>query len=112
MSIHRFLSSTCVSACLVALAGIVFLLGLFGKPASVTQAGLVSGENERVSMPLAAVTTVCMSGCDYNTIQDAVDGANDGDVIKVAAGRSRELNAGSVVLSLLCLIYYLFGLPH
>jgi parallel beta-helix repeat protein len=86
MSIHRFLSSTCVSACLVALAGIVFLLGLFGKPASVTQAGLVSGENERVSMALAAVTTVCMSGCDYHTIQDAVDAANEGDVIKAAAG--------------------------
>lgn len=84
MNIHRFPSST-FSACLVALAGIVFLLGLFGKAASVTQAGLVS-ENERVSMPLAAVTTVCMSGCDYNTIQDAVDAANDGDVIKVAAG--------------------------
>ena len=86
MNIHRFLSSTFVSACLVALAGIVFLLGLFGKPASETQAGLVSGENERVSMPLAAVTTVCMSGCDYDTIQGAVDAANDGDVIKVAAG--------------------------
>lgn len=33
------------------------------------------------------VITVCLSGsCDYNTIQAAVDAAEDGDVIKVATG--------------------------
>jgi len=31
---------------------------------------------------------------------------------KVVAGRARELNWGSVVLALLCLTYFLFGLPH
>jgi hypothetical protein len=37
----------------------------------------------------AASHTVCPAGpptCDYSTIQDAVDAAGDGDVIKVAAG--------------------------
>lgn len=29
---------------------------------------------------------VCLSGCPYSSIQAAVDAANDGDVIKVAAG--------------------------
>jgi len=31
---------------------------------------------------------------------------------KLAAGRARELNWGSVVLGALCLTYFLFGLPH
>ena len=31
---------------------------------------------------------------------------------KVVAGRARELNGGSVALALLCLTYFLFGLPH
>jgi len=30
--------------------------------------------------------TVCSSGCDYTTIQDAIDDASDGDTIEVAAG--------------------------
>ncbi len=91
MNIHRSLSSTCVVACLVALAGVVSLLGLFRKPASVTQAGLVSGEKTKVSLRRAAVTTVCTSGCDYDTIQGAVDAANDREVIKVAAGTYADL---------------------
>lgn len=33
-------------------------------------------------------------------------------VLKLATGRYQELSAGSVVLGILCLIYYLFGLPH
>ena len=33
-------------------------------------------------------------------------------VLKLAAGRGRELNAGSVVLGLACLVYYVYGLPH
>jgi len=86
MNIHRFLSSSFVSACLVALAGVVFLLGLLGNPASVTQAGLASGEYNQVPMRPADVIRVCTSGCDYDTIQGAVDAANDGDIIKVAAG--------------------------
>jgi AGZA family xanthine/uracil permease-like MFS transporter len=33
-------------------------------------------------------------------------------LLKVVAGRGRELNAGAVVLGLACLVYYTFGLPH
>jgi parallel beta-helix repeat protein len=40
----------------------------------------------------AASLTVCPSGCDYSVIQDAVDAAGDGDVIKVAAGTYDDIN--------------------
>ena len=33
-------------------------------------------------------------------------------ILKVAAGRSRELNGGSIALAAVCLLYYVFGLPH
>jgi len=33
-------------------------------------------------------------------------------IMKLLAGRAREINAGPIVLAVLCLIYYLFGLPH
>jgi hypothetical protein len=35
----------------------------------------------------AAAPTVCPSGCPYSTIQDAIDHAQSGDAIKIAAGR-------------------------
>jgi AGZA family xanthine/uracil permease-like MFS transporter len=33
-------------------------------------------------------------------------------LLKLAAGRGRELNSGAIVLGLACLAYYVFGLPH
>lgn len=33
-------------------------------------------------------------------------------LIKLASGRCRELSWGGVSLGFLCLIYYIFGLPH
>lgn len=33
---------------------------------------------------LAASYTVCDSGCDYSTLQDAISGASNGDTISVA----------------------------
>jgi adenine/guanine/hypoxanthine permease len=33
-------------------------------------------------------------------------------IFKVAAGRFKEVNLGSLVLAALCLVYFVFGLPH
>lgn len=33
-------------------------------------------------------------------------------LLKLAAGRWREVNAGSVALAGLCAVYYAFGIPH
>ena len=56
--------------------------------------------------------TIVMMLFTYNIGNGLTAGLLVYPVVKVAAGRYRELNAGSVVLSLLCLVYYLFGLPH
>jgi AGZA family xanthine/uracil permease-like MFS transporter len=33
-------------------------------------------------------------------------------LLKIVTGRGKELSAGAAVLGLLCLVYYVFGLPH
>ena len=48
----------------------------------------------------------------YNIANGLTAGLVVYPIIKLAAGRWRDLNAGSVVLSLLCAVYYLFGLIH
>ena len=48
----------------------------------------------------------------YNIANGLTAGLVVYPVMKLVAGRYRELNWGSVLLGLLCLIYYVFGLPH
>jgi AGZA family xanthine/uracil permease-like MFS transporter len=33
-------------------------------------------------------------------------------IVKLATGRYKQVNAGSAALALVCLVYYIFGLPH
>jgi len=33
-------------------------------------------------------------------------------IMKLLAGRARELRAGHIVLAALCALYYVFGIPH
>jgi AGZA family xanthine/uracil permease-like MFS transporter len=48
----------------------------------------------------------------YNIANGLTAGLVVFPAVKVASGRWRELNPGSAVLALLCLVYYVFGLPH
>jgi AGZA family xanthine/uracil permease-like MFS transporter len=59
-----------------------------------------------------AFLTIVMMVFTYNIANGLTAGLILYPLIKVAAGRWRELNAGSVVLGLGCLVYYVFGLPH
>ena len=59
-----------------------------------------------------AFVTLAMIVFTYNIGNGLTAGLILYPVLKVAAGRGRELNAGSVVLALACLLYYVFGLPH
>jgi AGZA family xanthine/uracil permease-like MFS transporter len=59
-----------------------------------------------------AFVTITMMLFTYNIGNGLTAGLLVYPLMKLAAGRWRELNAGSIVLSALCLLYYLFGLPH
>jgi AGZA family xanthine/uracil permease-like MFS transporter len=59
-----------------------------------------------------AFVTVVMMLFTYNIANGLTAGLILYPLLKVAAGRFREVKAGSVVLGLACLVYYVFGLPH
>ncbi|MBM3858492.1 MAG: NCS2 family permease [Verrucomicrobia bacterium] len=56
--------------------------------------------------------TVMMMIFTYNIANGLTAGLVVYPLLKLAAGRWRELNAGSVVLAVLCLVYYIFGQVH
>ncbi len=59
-----------------------------------------------------AFVTIVMMIFTYNIANGLTAGLIVYPVIKLLTGRWRDLNAGSVVLGLVCLVYYVFGLPH
>ncbi|HEX9160080.1 MAG TPA: NCS2 family permease [Thermoanaerobaculia bacterium] len=59
-----------------------------------------------------AFVTITMMVFTYNIANGLTAGLVMYPVMKLLAGRARELRPATIVLALLCLIYYLFGLPH
>jgi AGZA family xanthine/uracil permease-like MFS transporter len=59
-----------------------------------------------------AFATITMMVFTYNIANGLTAGLALYPVVKVLAGRHRELSAGSVALALACAAYYAFGLPH
>ena len=59
-----------------------------------------------------AFVTIAMMLFTYNIANGLTAGLVVYPIMKLAAGRHRELNGGAVLLGFLCLVYYVFGLPH
>ncbi len=59
-----------------------------------------------------AFATIAMMAFTYNIANGLTAGLVLHPLMKLLAGRWREVRAGSVVLALLCVVYYAFGLPH
>ena len=61
---------------------------------------------------LPAFACVALMVFTYNIANGLTAGLVLYPIGKIAAGRARELNWGTIVMALLCLTYYVFGLPH
>lgn len=59
-----------------------------------------------------AFTTVVVMVFTFNIANGLTAGLVLYPIMKVLAGRARELRAGTIVLAALCALYYLFGIPH
>jgi AGZA family xanthine/uracil permease-like MFS transporter len=59
-----------------------------------------------------AFATVAMMVFTYNIANGLTAGLVLHPLLKLLAGRWREIHPGGVVLAGLCLIYFVFGLPH
>jgi adenine/guanine/hypoxanthine permease len=59
-----------------------------------------------------AFATIAMMVFTYNIANGLTAALVLHPVLKVLAGRAREIRSGGVVLAVLCSLYYLFGLPH
>ncbi len=59
-----------------------------------------------------AFATIVVMVFTYNIANGLTAGLVLHPLLKVLTGRFKELRAGGVVLGLLCLVYYVFGLPH
>jgi AGZA family xanthine/uracil permease-like MFS transporter len=59
-----------------------------------------------------AFTTVIVMVFTFNIANGLTAGLVLYPVMKLLAGRARELRAGTLVLAALCVLYYAFGLPH
>jgi len=86
-------------------------------PALVAVGVLMVGSIRKIALDdltelVPAFLTIVMMLFTYNIANGLTAGLVVYPLLKLATGRWREVNAGSVVLAMLCLVYYVFGLPH
>lgn len=86
-------------------------------PALVAVGMLMVGSMRKVDFDdlteaIPAFACIVLMVFTYNIANGLTAGLVLHPVVKVAAGRAREVNAGSAVLAVLCLGYFVFGLPH
>jgi AGZA family xanthine/uracil permease-like MFS transporter len=67
---------------------------------------------EDLTEALPAFATVVMIVFTYNIANGITAGLFLYPVVKVLAGRARDLTSGSIAFGLLSALYYVFGLPH
>jgi AGZA family xanthine/uracil permease-like MFS transporter len=67
---------------------------------------------EDMTEVVPAFTTIVLIVFTYNIGNGLMAGLLIYPVLKLCCGRWREISVGSLVLALLCLAYFVFGLPH
>ena len=86
-------------------------------PALVAVGMLMVGSMRKVDFDdlteaVPAFACITMMVFTYNIANGLTAGLVIYPLVKIVAGRSREVSWGSLVLAALCLTYYVFGLPH
>ncbi len=86
-------------------------------PALMAVGLLMLGSLKKIEMDdlteaVPAIATIALMIFTYNTANGLTAGLVLYVVMKIVAGRWKELNSGSYVLAGMCMIYFLFGLPH
>lgn len=92
-------------------------LGYVYSPALIAVGVVMLGsirniEFDDVTEAVPAFATLVMMVFTYNIANGLTAGLVLHPLLKLLAGRWRELTPGSVVLGAACLAYYVFGLPH
>lgn len=86
-------------------------------PALVAVGVLMLGSVSRIAWDdlteaVPAFATITMMLFTYNIGNGLTAGLVLYPVIKLLAGRRKEINSGSLLLGALCLVYYVWGVPH
>ena len=77
-----------------------------------TQGPIGGSDFDDMTEAIPAFVTLTMIVFTYNIANGLTAGLIAYPLLKVLSGRWRELTAGSVVLGAMCVVYYVFGLPH